>query len=216
MKLREFVKLGGTQKSKDVMTSRVMIKTGDTSITDFAGKLWELVANTNYLRPSVHAILFKGLTHKEASETFSVKESYLRNLIGREGKRLAKDLGTDPMPILEGKTVGDMSRGEIDALHEVVEGLIATSDPLEEGVLDKLTINIQNTRTERTNTISDSDFIKLVQSLDFLSKPKMESKLESTGQKTLGYLVYLLRTDDKYLSKNDKTRKEIIKEVWWL
>lgn len=216
MKLREFVKIGGTQKSKDVMTSRVMIKTGDTSITDFAGKLWELVANTNYLRPSVHAILFKGLTHKEASETFSVKESYLRNLIGREGKRLAKDLGTDPMPILEGKMLGDMTRGEIDALHEVVEGLIATSDPLEEGVLDKLTINIQNTRTERTNTISDSDFIKLVQSLDFLSKPKMESKLESTGQKTLGYLVYLLRTDDKYLSKNDKTRKEIIKEVWWL
>ena len=216
MKLREFVKIGGTQKSKDVMTSRVMIKTGDTSITDFAGKLWELVANTNYLRPSVHAILFKGLTHKEASETFSVKESYLRNLIGREGKRLAKDLGTDPMPILEGKMLGDMSRGEIDALHEVVEGLIATSDPLEEGVLDKLTIDIQNTRTERTNTISDSDFIKLVQSLDFLSKPKMESKLESTGQKTLGYLVYLLRTDVKYLSEKDKVRKEIIEEVWWL
>lgn len=215
MSLRDIVNLGGKKVSKDVMTSKVMIATGDTKTVEFAGKLWELIVETDYLRPAVHGVLVKGLTHKEASETFDVRESYLRNLIGREGSRLGEDLGVDVVPYLTGAKEFS-NQEEVEALNSVVESLLQESNKLEEDLFDKLTFDIGNRRSVRTSHLSDSDFIKVVQELEFISKTKMESKLEDVGDTNIGYIVYLLRTDDKYLTKSDITKKEIIKEVWWL
>ena len=215
MSLRDIVNLGGEKVSKDVMTSKVMIATGDTKTVEFADKLWELIVETDYLRPAVHGVLVKGLTHKEASETFDVRESYLRNLIGREGSRLAEDLGVDVVPYLTGAKEFSI-QAEVEALNSVVESLLQESNKLEEDLFDKLTFDIGNKRSVRTSHLSDSDFIKVVQELEFISKTKMESKLEDVGDTNIGYIVYLLRTDDKYLTKSDITKKEIIKEVWWL
>lgn len=215
MSLRDIIGLGGDRVTKNVMTSRVMIATGDTKLVEFANKLWELIVETDYLRPSVHGVIVKGLTHKEASEIFDVKESYLRNLVGREGSRLGEDLGLDVVPYLKGEAEF-ATRAEVDALHSVIEGLLDASNKLEEDLFDKITFDIENKRSVRNSQLSDSDFIKMVQGLDFLSKPKMESKLEDVGNENIGYIVYLLRTDDKYLTKSDITKKEIIKEVWWL
>lgn len=209
------LQLGGERLSKDVMASKVMIATGDTGLVEFSSKLWELIVETDYLRPAVHGVLVKGLTHREASETYDIKESYLKNLIGLEGKRLADDLGLDVVPYLMGEQELP-NRASVDALNTIVEGLISVSDKLNEDLFGKLTFSIENKRTVRNSQLSDADFIKVVQGLEFLSKPKMQSKLDEVGDTTIGYLVYLIRTDDKYLTKDDKTRKEIIKEVWWL
>jgi len=215
MRIKDILKLGGQKQSKDVMTSRVMINTGSESFTEFANKLWDLIVNTDYIRPDVHAVLVKGLTHREASETYDVKESYLKNLVGIEGNRLEEDLGMDVYPYLSGEEELP-SKTRIDALNTIAEGLISASEPLHEDLFSRLTFDIQSKRSVRDSHLSDSDFIGVVQNLEFLSKAKMESRLEEAGQYTLGYIVYLLRTDDKYLTEKDKTRKEIIKEVWWL
>lgn len=215
MKIKEVLKLGGGKLSKEVMTSKVMIATGDTKVADFASKLWDLLTNTDYLRGSVHGVLVKGYTHKEASEIYGIKESYLRNLIGLEGDRVEEDLGRDVYPILIGEEEVP-NRASIEALITIVEELLDISEWLTEDLFDKLTFDIKDKRSVRTSDLSDSDFIEMVQALDFLSKQKMKSKLEATGDTKLGYLVYLLRTRDKYLTEQDKTRKDIIKEVWWL
>lgn len=215
MRLREIMKLGGTRKSGSVMTSKVMIATGDTSLTEFSEKLWRLITETDYLRPSVYGVVVEGLTHKESSETYDVKESYLRNLIGIEGRRLEEDLGMDVLPYLQGE--GEkLTRNEISALNMIVEGLLEVVEPLEEGVFDKLNIDIRDTRAVRNTDMSDGDFIKGIQSLEMLSKPKLESAITDAGDELIGYIVHILRTDEKYLTESDKTRKEILEEVWWL
>lgn len=216
MKIKDILKLGGEKLSKEVMSSKVMIATGDVKMADLANKLWDLIVHTDYLRPAVHGVLVKKYTHKEASEIYDVKESYLRNLVGLEGARLQDDLGLDIYPFLVGEEEMP-TKASIDALVTIVEGLSTASTWLTEDLFDKLMFSkMRSQRSVRTNTLSDNEFISTVQQLDFLSKPKMESKLDEVGETTLGYLVYLLRTDDKYLTEEDKTRKEIIKEVWWL
>ena len=215
MKLKDILKLGGRTLSKEVMSSKVMVSTGDTKVADVANKLWDLIVNTDYLRPAVHGVLVKGYTHKEASEIYDIKESYLRNLVGIEGDRLEEDLGMDVYPIFTGESeVG--TRGSVDALIAVIEGLLEASNWLTEDLFDKLTFDMKSKRTVRNSSLTDGDFIETVQTLEFLSKPKMESKLETVGEETLGYITYLLRTDNKYLTEQDKIRKEIIREVWWL
>lgn len=215
MKIKDILKLGGDGLSKDVMSSKVMIATGDTLLTEFANKLWNLITNTDYLRPSIHAVLVKGYTHKEASETYDESEGYIRNLVGLEGKRLEEDIGLDVVPYLLGDKKFD-NQTQIMGLNKVVEGLLETVNLIEEDLFDKIQFNIQNKRSVRSNRIGDQEFIKTVQDLEFLSKPKMESRLEGIPEDTIGYIVYLLRTDEKYLTKADETRKDIIKEVWWL
>lgn len=215
MKIKDVIDLGGNNKSKAVMTSRVMVATGNEKLVDFAGKLWDLIVNTDYLRASVHGVVVEGYTHKEASDIYGVKESYLRNLVGIEGSRLEDDLGLDAYPYLIGEKRVE-NDALIDAVIMVVEGLVVDSEMLEETVFDKLTIDIRNKKAYRNNSLSDVDFIKFLRDNDFLSKPKIENQLEGLDEGDVGYILYLLRTKEAYLNDKDLTRKEILEEAWWL
>lgn len=215
MKLKNIIDLGGANRSKAVMTSRVMVATGDELMLELAGKLWELLVSTDYLRASVHGVIVEGYSHSEASEIYGDKESYLRNLVGLEGERLREDLGLDVYPYLVGEQEVENTE-QIKAVIRVIEGLMDNVNMLEETVFDKLTVDIRNERVYRNTSLTDAEFLDFLRENDYMSKPKVENQLAGLDGGDVGYILYLLKTKEAYLSEKDLTRKELLEEAWWL
>lgn len=217
MKIREFLNLGGKKKVKTVMSSRVMLKTGNESLVDLGNVLWDILTSTDYLREDVRAILVGGYTHEEASEAYGTELSYLKQLVSLAGKGIDKDLGIDPLPYLLGEEkFTDKDKDKLESVILIAHALYAELDVLDEDVFDKIGFDLKDKKMVRKSELGDKAFIETVQALDFVSKPKMENKLNTVGDEVLGYLVYLLKTDERYLTRKDLQRKDLLKEVWWV
>lgn len=216
MSIKKFLNLGGDNKSKLVMEAKVRSLTGREDIVELCSLVWDLVVSTDYLRDSVYGVVVQGMTHDQSSEEYGVKKSYLRNLVGREDKRLEDDIIVNIL---------DLSTGSIVLDEEVVgniiiltENLIQNSKPKDSlGIYAKFTIPMGDVKLEKDigGELGDDVIVSDMKELRLLSK-KQAMTVKETRSRRLGYYLYLLQTDDSFLSDTDKARKAMISDLWWV
>lgn len=213
MRLREFIDYGGRSCNRAVMIARVNSVGNNYKLTQLAGLYWDLLVQTRYLKEVTYLNYVKKVSYAEIEETTGVQG--IRTIIYRDKQRLKKDIGVDIYTYIE---LGVYDNKEIDSYMTVLESLIEQQEPRDKtNLLQYMNINFDEFVYNRQLAMGDTDFVQLVDRLSILSRKYTEMVVrEMDSPEIMGYIKYLLGTDDKYLNKHDKERKTALMQAWWL
>ena len=190
---------------------------------DMLEKYYFLVVNTDYLREDVYAFLVDQKTYKEIVEEFGVHENYVRNIIYKEIKRLFDDITEDPFALIRYKDYMEdyeLRREKVEVLNQRLERIISnltvrrTND-----LLDYMVVNLEkygNGYSEYEGDIDRELLDDTVERLQYLSQPYLDKLFSVVDDRIVGYIVYLLTTNNRRLSSRDVGVKEEICDMWYL
>ena len=213
MNLRGFIKYGGKTRNKTVMLAKVGGIANNNKVVQLAGLYWDLLVGTYYLKEETYLNIIKGLTYSEIQVITQTKS--IHTVIYRDKQRLKQDLGVDILTYIE---EGNYNTKEIDGYMIILEQLLSEQDMRDQtNLLNKLNINFNQFTYHKDLEMDDMDYMQLVDRLSILSKSYTEMVVrEMDSPEIMGYIKYLLGTKDHYLTEQDKQRKLVLMQAWWL
>lgn len=213
MKLREFINYGGRSCNRTVMIARVIGIGDNVKLTQLAGLYWDLLVQTRYLKEVTYLNYVKKVSYSDIEDTTGLQG--IRTVIYRDKQRLKKDIGVDIYQYIE---AGEYDNREMDSYITLLESLIGQQEPRDKtDLLRYMNINFDEYVYNRQLAMGDTDFVQLVDRLSILSRKYTEMVVrEMDSPEIMGYIKYLLGTDDRYLNKHDKERKTALMQAWWL
>lgn len=213
MNLRGFINYGGKTRNKTVMIAKVSRLANNNKVVQLAGLYWDLLVGTYYLKEETYLNIIKGLTYSEIQVITQTKS--IHTVIYRDKQRLKQDLGVDILTYIEG---GNYNTKEIDGYMIILEQLLSEQDMRDQtNLLNKLNINFNQFTYHKDLEMDDMGYMQLVDRLSILSKSYTEMVVrEMDSPEIMGYIKYLLGTQDRYLTEQDKQRKVVLMQAWWL
>lgn len=213
MNLRGFINYGGKTRNKTVMIAKVSRLANNNKVVQLAGLYWDLLVGTYYLKEETYLNIIKGLTYSEIQVITQTKS--IHTVIYRDKQRLKQDLGVDILTYIE---EGNYNTKEIDGYMIILEQLLSEQDMRDQtNLLNKLNINFNQFTYHKDLEMDDMDYMQLVDRLSILSKSYTEMVVrEMDSPEIMGYIKYLLGTQDRYLTEQDKQRKVVLMQAWWL
>lgn len=216
MTVKKFLNYGGKTRNRALMESRVQTISQNHRVAQLAGRYWDLIVGSDYLKDVTYLHWVEGYTHQEIHEQTGVNLHTIKITIHRDGQRVLNDLTLDLYQYIEGR---EYSNSQVNHLMTIVErlGETVTFKDRQESLLDKLNVKLDGYQYVRDIELDDINFIRVSDLLAPLSKPYSENLLrEVDDAQILGYIKYLLGSKDEYLNKRDLQRKESLKQSWWL
>lgn len=235
--IKDFVALGGKKRNGSVLHAKLTQVTKNELYIDLLLKYFYLLVHTNFLSDVAYDVLILRLTYKEVLDKYpEVKESYLRNIVYKEGKRVFTELGCDPYIAVKNQ---ELTASEAEALLEVIKdktrvnghkgvlggvnvirgnegGIFATNKELD----SKMTLDFTKFAELDEGYIkdfqNDTEFVRVAKKLRMLSKGYADMILNSIDSRLLGYYFYLMNEREDKLSDAQLLRKQQLREVWWL
>ena len=235
--IKDFVALSGKKRNSSVLYSKLSQLTDNKIMTDLLMKYFYLLVHTNFLSDVAYDVLIARLTYKEVLVKYpEIKESYLRNIVYKEGKRVFTELGCDPYSLLDSKDVSDKDTVQLLELindkirMHGVRGMLGGGNILRgtgggvfaanKELLTQLNIDFAKYAEIDEDFIShfekDAEFVQVAKKLRMLSKSYADAVLNNIDSKLLGYFYYLLSEREEKLSEVQVSRKQQLREVWWL
>lgn len=213
MNLRGFINYGGKTRNKTVMLAKVGGIANNNKVVQLAGLYWDLLVGTYYLKEETYLNIIKGLTYSEIQVITQTKS--IHTVIYRDKQRLKQDLGVDILTYIE---EGNYNTKEIDGYMIILEQLLSEQDMRDQtNLLNKLNINFNQFIYHKDLEMDDMAYMQLVDRLSILSKSYTEMVVrEMDSPEIMGYIKYLLGTQDRYLTEQDKQRKVVLMQAWWL
>lgn len=213
MNLRGFINYGGKTRNKTVMIAKVSRIANNNKVVQLAGLYWDLLVGTYYLKEETYLNIIKGLTYSEIQVITQTKS--IHTVIYRDKQRLKQDLGVDILTYIE---EGNYNTKEIDGYMIILEQLLSEQDMRDQtNLLNKLNINFNQYTYHKDLAMDDMAYMQLVDRLSILSKSYTEMVVrEMDSPEIMGYIKYLLGTQDRYLTEQDKQRKVVLMQAWWL
>lgn len=215
MDIKKFIKLGGAACSRELMISKLQSGISNAKVIHLAGLLWDLLVSTHYLKDIAYLHLVEGLTYDDIVQKLDVTYNSVRTTIYREKKRVAEDISDNVFDYIESK---EYTTKQTEAFITVLEKLLQMQEERLEkkSLLDKLNIPMDSYVYNRDNELDDLEFVKLMKDLSVLSQPYARKVVDMAGDDLMGYIKYLLGSDEKYLNKRDRDRREQLIQSWWL
>lgn len=213
MNIRGFINYGGKTRNKTVMIAKVGGIANNNKVVQLAGLYWDLLVGTYYLKEETYLNIIKGLTYSEIQVITKTKS--IHTVIYRDKQRLKQDLGVDILTYIE---EGNYNTKEIDGYMIILEQLLSEQDMRDQtNLLNKLNINFNQFTYHKDLAMDDMAYMQLVDRLSILSKSYTEMVVrEMDSPEIMGYIKYLLGTQDRYLTEQDKQRKIVLMQAWWL
>ena len=213
MRVREFINYGGKTRNKAVMEAKVSGMSQNNKVTQLAGLYWDLLVQTHYLKEETYLNIVQNVPYREVAEVLGDKG--IRTIIYRDKQRLQDDIGLDICAYIEG---GNYSNKETDGLMTIVESLLHKQETRDTGdLLRDLNIDFNQFTYFRNLEMDDMAYIQMVDRLALLSKKYTEMVVrEMDSPEIMGYIKYLLGTNNRYLTEQDKQRKITLMQAWWL
>lgn len=213
MNLRGFINYGGKTRNKTVMIAKVSRIANNNKVVQLAGLYWDLLVGTYYLKEETYLNIIKGLTYSEIQVITQTKS--IHTVIYRDKQRLKQDLGVDILTYIE---EGNYNTKEIDGYMIILEQLLSEQEMRDQtNLLNKLNINFNQFTYHKDLAMDDMAYMQLVDRLSILSKSYTEMVVrEMDSPEIMGYIKYLLGTQDRYLTEQDKQRKIVLMQAWWL
>lgn len=213
MNIRGFINYGGKTRNKTVMIAKVSRIANNNKVVQLAGLYWDLLVGTYYLKEETYLNIIKGLTYSEIQVITKTKS--IHTVIYRDKQRLKQDLGVDILTYIE---EGNYNTKEIDGYMIILEQLLSEQDMRDQtNLLNKLNINFNQFTYHKDLAMDDMAYMQLVDRLSILSKSYTEMVVrEMDSPEIMGYIKYLLGTQDRYLTEQDKQRKVVLMQAWWL
>lgn len=215
--IRKLVSLGTEYGDATVIRVRAKEFTMDDSEIIMLEMYYQLIVQSTYLRDEVYDFLVRGNTYKQIIKKYRVKSGNLRNLIYRQTKELFDEIGNDPLAKV---ILKECNRNLVEAnISRITEMLDRESIRVVHKIQDIFTFDIESkSEIDRTfnKKIEEDEFQELANVMKYYVKPYRDLILNSIDERLIGYIYYLLRTDDDSLLEEDLARKNYLRMGWML
>lgn len=215
--IKKLVNLVSKTLDIQIVRDRVKRYTDREDEINLIGEYYRLVVNTNYLRTEAYEFLVNGKTYNQIIQEYDVNPGYIRNIIYNEGKRLFTEIGGDPLGELRLKELTEEKTAMYTKNIKTILGTVEEKGG--NSINDLFTFNIEETsEVDRkfNRNVGEQDFKELVTVLKYFVKPYADVLVENIDKRHIGYILYLLRTDEGSLTEQDKLRKKYLKMEWML
>lgn len=215
--------MGGKRRDRELMLTGARKFTSNSEELHLLDRYYYLLVNTDYLREAVYGFFVDGKSYEQLTVDFKIHKNYVRNVIYKEVKRLFEEVTEDPFALITNKEyeIGDNSREQlVDVLINRIERMIKNQKTRRfDELVDYMLVDLKEQGefdTEYNGKIDEQEFGALINRLQYLSKPYLDSFFDVVDKKMVGYIAYLLTTSNRKLSERDKAKKQEICEVWFL
>ena len=211
MKIKEFsrlLKMAGNTKSREVFKYRLEYNNVKGDNINLLWKMYKLIVYTDYTPNKVRDTFYTGNTHRSVAKKYGVVEGTIKKeLYDFFTKKVSNDIGRDG--IIDDLIDNKLNKEDVIKIDRIVEDLLRMSNFIVDFFEDNFSINIfDNAEYNKTINISDEDFEKIRNKIIFFSIPWQIEQKNLLSKEHLGYVEYLLTSNDDMLSKIDIDRKK--------
>jgi len=219
--VRNLLNLGGNYRDKELMINRARKYTSDCMELKMLERYFYLLVNTDYLHEAVCMYYVDGKSQKQISDKTGYRESYIRNLVYRDVKRLFNDLSVDPYAFVRypDTNMETLAREkEVDRILKRIELMIKKQELRRyDSLMDYMLIDFSrygepNNKFE--GFLDEEEYTEFVRRMQYLSKPYLQSFFNIVDKRIPGYIHYLLTTGDGRLTERDRERKKELAAMW--
>lgn len=218
LSIKQFINKGGKSKNRALMLSKIQLEMRDAEVSELAAILWDLLVGTYYLKEVAYLHLVEGSSYTDIVELTGANIHTVRTEIYREKKRFVQDMSGDVLEYIGGR---EFTKKQTTMYIEVAKNLLNSqkSRNLEVDIFDQLNVRLDAYTYVRDIELSDIDFFQHSRRLAVISKNYVAKVLDTVGSNDpdiIGYIKYLLGTDEKYLNERDRARRQKLLQDWWL
>ncbi|MBX9158285.1 hypothetical protein [Bacillus cereus] len=232
--IKDFIQLGSRMRNIGVLNVKIRKITDSEVHREVLNKYYQLLVDTNYLGNEAYEVMVLRKSYKEILKSYpNIAESYLRNIIYKEAKRVFSELGCDPyQAILDGELTDEDGKGLINVLHKKIlengkrgdVAYVSTANNVRytsAGLLtDQMNLDFKKYATldgDYIQSFNDEEmFAVIAKKFQILSKSYFDNLMKDIDERLIGYYMYLLNTDEKLLTEKQRGQRQQLREVWWL
>ncbi|PGT89946.1 hypothetical protein [Bacillus thuringiensis] len=232
--IKDFLKLGGRMRNTGILNVNIRKFAKSPIHLEVLNKYFTLLVDTNFLNGVAYDVIVHGKKRKEIVAKYpNIAESYVRNLVYRDAKRVFNEIGCDPyLAIKEGLMTEDDAKHVSNTLekHILENGKRGDAGTYEDGysqtpqsrgmLTDHVQIDFKTYAEIDADYIktfrNDADFVAIAKRFQLLSKPYFDNFMRDVDKRLVGYFMFLLNTDDSKLTERQKVQKNQLRQVWWL
>lgn len=205
--LRDFIEEVGYAEDWDMFYIRLKGKIkGESQLLS----LWfsyKIAKFTRIFTHDVRDFFFENMSYREISEKYGIHEAVIKNNIYRQVRKYYDLIGRDLYKdILNGVISEQEAAVYVEDLKKKYESLPKLENRLEDYFYEDI---FSGSRLDHDfSTITQEEFLEARDKISRLCKPATQFLIQNLDSKLKDYVVYLLKTDSRYLSEVDRERKE--------
>lgn len=207
--IKDFLNLSGSRRNEVVLESRLATLGYSEQKLQVLLQYFDLLKNSEILDSIPYDFYINKMSYKELEEKYFKSKIFISNSIARGttkffdviGMDVFQEVSQENLSVSQLKSISNMlSELRIDYTNKVSE----ISDSLIIDLNEYFPLSVKN-----NPDLTEEDIVQITNKLKLLSKNYLKLVLDALNQEHLGYLKYLLETENRDLTTEEVLLKNI-------
>lgn len=214
--LKNFLNLSGGRRNPLILDSVLSSRGYDSNKIKTLQIYLDLLKNSSILSPISYDFHINNLNYKQIMKKYDVNKGQVGNTISRDTKKIEKEIGVDIFEEVSSKNITMQTLNFYNKyLKELKNKYKKEKNSLTEQILIDLDEYFPNNVEDKPD-MTKQDLLNILTRIQSLSKPYLQLLLDTAEPTHLGYIKYLIESEDDKLSEEDLIIKKVIKDKLFL
>ena len=214
--LKNFLNLSGGRRNPLILDSVLSSRGYDSNKIKTLQIYLDLLKNSSILSPISYDFHINNLNYKQIMKKYDVNKGQVGNTISRDTKKIEKEIGVDIFEEVSSKNITMQTLNFYNKyLKELKNKYKKEKNSLTEQILIDLDEYFPNIVEDKPD-MTKQDLLNILTRIQSLSKPYLQLLLDTAEPTHLGYIKYLIESEDDKLSEEDLIIKKVIKDKLFL
>lgn len=214
--LKKFLNLSGGRRNPLILDSVLSSRGYDSHKIKTLQIYLDLLKNSSILSPISYDFHINNLNYKQLMKKYGVNKGQVGNTISRDTKKIEKEIGVDIFEEVSSKNITMQTLNFYNKyLKELKNKYKKEKNNLTEQILIDLDEYFPNNVEDKPD-MTKQDLLNILTRIQSLSKPYLQLLLDTAEPAHLGYIKYLIESENDKLSEEDLIIKKVIKDKLFL
>lgn len=214
--LKNFLNLSGGRRNPLILDSVLSSRGYDSHKIKTLQIYLDLLKNSSILSPISYDFHINNLNYKQLMKKYGVNKGQVGNTISRDTKKIEKEIGVDIFEEVSSKNITMQTLNFYNKyLKELKNKYKKEKNSLTEQILIDLDEYFPNNVEDKPD-MTKQDLLNILTRIQSLSKPYLQLLLDTAEPTHLGYIKYLIESENDKLSEEDLIIKKVIKDKLFL
>lgn len=214
--LKNFLNLSGGRRNPLILDSVLSSRGYDSNKIKTLQIYLDLLKNSSILSPISYDFHINNLNYKQIMKKYDVNKGQVGNTISRDTKKIEKEIGVDIFEEVSSKNITMQTLNFYNKyLKELKNKYKKEKNSLTEQILIDLDEYFPNNVEDKPD-MTKQDLLNILTRIQSLSKPYLQLLLDTAEPTHLGYIKYLIESENDKLSEEDLIIKKVIKDKLFL
>lgn len=214
--LKNFLNLSGGRRNPLILDSVLSSRGYDSNKIKTLQIYLDLLKNSSILSPISYDFHINNLNYKQIMKKYDVNKGQVGNTISRDTKKIEKEIGVD---IFEEVSSKNITMQTLNFYNKYLKELKNKYKKEKNSITEQILIDLDEyfpNNVEDKPDMTKQDLLNILTRIQSLSKPYLQLLLDTAEPTHLGYIKYLIESEDDKLSEEDLIIKKVIKDKLFL